>query len=161
VDALTLEERDHGFLWVQNVRNSQQFQAITEESTQYIFEQKVPLMDFSALTQKGFHFFEYFFRYVNWFLKRFDQGDNGVFRVLNPELVGIDNAWRAAIEPKDDGVAMQAIEFLNKLHKTVHTLLWERGITSMNVLTQNFDRRLLPNCCPSWVSCERSMWPRA
>lgn len=119
VDALTLEERDHGFLWVQNVRNSQQFQAITEESTQYIFEQKVPLMDFSALTQKGFHFFEYFFRYVNWFLKRFDQGDNGVFRVLNFDLVGIDNAWRAAVEPKDDSVAMQAIEFLNKLHKTV------------------------------------------
>lgn len=118
VDALTLEERDHGFLWVQNVRNSQQFQAITEESTQYIFEQKVPLMDFSALTQKGFHFFEYFFRYVNWFLKRFDQGDNGVFRVLNFDLVGIDNAWRAAVEPKDDSVAMQAIEFLNKLHKT-------------------------------------------
>jgi hypothetical protein len=63
---------------VQNVRNSQQYQAITEDSTQYIFEQKVPLMDFSALTQKGFHFFEYFFRYVNWFLKRFDQGDTGV-----------------------------------------------------------------------------------
>lgn len=35
-------------------------------------------MDFAALTQKGFHFFEYFFRYVNWFLKKFDQGDNSV-----------------------------------------------------------------------------------
>lgn len=99
-------------------------------------------MDFAALTQKGFHFFEYFFRYVNWFLKKFDQGDNGVcrqllprnadllmalflisyqqvFRVLNLDLVGLDNAWRAAIEPNDESVAMQAIEFINKLHKTV------------------------------------------
>jgi len=103
VNALTTEERDQGFLWVQNVRNSQvsdllfstaqtnsfpetltlpllvkQFLSITDESTQYIFEHKVPLMDFGALTQKGFHFFEYFFRYVNWFLKKFDQGENGV-----------------------------------------------------------------------------------
>jgi hypothetical protein len=42
-----------------------------------------------------------------------------VFRVLNLDLVGIDNAWRAAVEPNDEGVALQAIEFLNKLHKTV------------------------------------------
>lgn len=42
-----------------------------------------------------------------------------MFRVLNLDLVGLDNAWRASIEPNDENVALQAIEFINKLHKTV------------------------------------------
>jgi len=43
------------------------------------------------------------------------------YRVLSLDLVGLDNAWRAAIEPNNESVAMQAIDFLNKLHKSVST----------------------------------------
>ncbi len=78
LDALTAEERDSGFSWIQNIRNSQQYQALSGEATQYIFEKKVPALDFTTLTSRGFFFFEYFFRYVNWNNKAFDQTDTGV-----------------------------------------------------------------------------------
>ncbi len=39
--------------------------------------------------------------------------------MLNFDLIGLNEAWRAALEPIDEAVSLQAIAFLNKLHKQV------------------------------------------
>ncbi|KAL6057498.1 USP domain-containing protein [Balamuthia mandrillaris] len=118
-EALTSDERDLAFGWLETARNRRAFPLLSDETTEYIFTKKIPSLDFSALSVKGFGLFEFYFRYMNWKNKSFEETPQKDYCVLSFDLMGLDNMWRVALEAQDEEVGSKAITFLNRLHKTV------------------------------------------
>lgn len=78
----------------------------------------------SQLSASGFSFFEFYFRYENWKLDKFQQDPNSTnplnnYIVLSFDLVGLNYLWKIALESVNNTVGQQAILFLNNLHKNV------------------------------------------
>jgi hypothetical protein len=99
-----------------------------DETTDYIFVEKMSSLDISELSAAGFSFFEFYFRYENWKQNKFEQDPNSNnpltnYIVLSFDLLGMNHLWRIALEAKDALVGQQAILFLNNLHKNVRKKL--------------------------------------
>lgn len=95
--------RDIGFRFFETARTpSPGFLREPFELSQieYIFERKLPSLDLSTLSQKGFLLFDFYFRYLNWHWKKFEQVADE-FTILAPDLSGLDLLWRIALEVQD------------------------------------------------------------
>jgi len=125
--ALTLEERDLAFQFLTNIALylAQRFPQATGD---YLLGQQVPRFDFPNLTIKGYQCVENLFRFHNWKLRKLDWNDKQEQTVLDTELFGIANLWRAALEVLNEQVAASAVSFLNGLHKKLSAQLVHRTL---------------------------------
>jgi len=117
--ALTADVRDAGFVWLENARGLEGYSLISAEQSNSIFTSLFPLLDFSGITVAGFSMFEFFFRYLNWKEKKFEQMKNE-FRVLSFDLLGYDLIWRLAFEAESEKVGEYCIVLLNRLQTNLH-----------------------------------------
>lgn len=62
-------------------------------------------MPFSQFTHQSFVLFEFYFRYVNWDLKTFEQADRE-YRVKSFQLVGLEGLWEIALSARDETVPL-------------------------------------------------------
>lgn len=112
---------------------------MTGEVTEYLYKDRIATLDFAHLSDRGFEFFEYFFRYAiafafvpltigfcpiswwNWHTKKFDQDSTpqAQYRVKHLQLDGIDSLWRIALETRNANVGKQAMDMLVRLYQNV------------------------------------------
>lgn len=119
LNAVTHEERDSAFAWIENARGlSFAHSPFSDEATQYLFLKKIPQLDFSSLSVQGFSLFEFFFRYVNWKAEKFTQ-DESDYRVLSFDLIGMNTLLEISLQATDPVVGQQAISFINNLQKNL------------------------------------------
>jgi len=140
---LTPQERDQGFSWFRRIRAAEvdSFEVhsrftthllynthrcfsqgtVAADTYNYIFDEKIPSLDFAELSFQGYQMIEYYFRFMNWKNQLLEEMNGGMrFKKLTTlDLMGIDTLWRVALQAKDEVVGSMAIEFLNKLHRSV------------------------------------------
>jgi hypothetical protein len=78
------------------------------------------------LTPHGFNLFEFFFKTVNIKQQRFELViDKNVptkeFKVRTFEIAGMDLLWRICLEAYNNEVGQLAINFLNRIYKSVRS----------------------------------------
>jgi hypothetical protein len=103
-------------------------QAFDESLSNHLFVNKMSQLDFTTLTMAGFKVFERYLLHINEKnsnLKPIDKKtenpivDAKSFVVVSPDLVGIDNLWRIALDAQQSAVYQLAISELNTLHQVV------------------------------------------
>lgn len=93
--------------------------ALTESNLEYLFMQKIILLDFVNLSRAGFAVFEQCFLRVNEKLGKLKRISD-TFVALSNDLIGIDNLWTTALDNLDAGVAELAIKLLNSMYQYVN-----------------------------------------
>eukprot|EP01117_Protostelium_nocturnum_P007975 TRINITY_DN2842_c0_g2_i10.p1 TRINITY_DN2842_c0_g2~~TRINITY_DN2842_c0_g2_i10.p1 ORF type:complete len:2789 (-),score=856.42 TRINITY_DN2842_c0_g2_i10:989-9238(-) len=112
--ALSDAARDRTFNWLEVARSSNW---ITDETTQFIFTEKVPTLNFEKMSAAGLSFFEFYLRYINWQHSKFDQPSSNNYTVNSFEIIGRENLWKIALEALDANVGKNAIKTLLQLFK--------------------------------------------
>eukprot|EP01103_Thecamoeba_quadrilineata_P011019 TRINITY_DN2539_c0_g1_i2.p1 TRINITY_DN2539_c0_g1~~TRINITY_DN2539_c0_g1_i2.p1 ORF type:complete len:2405 (-),score=378.30 TRINITY_DN2539_c0_g1_i2:956-7465(-) len=115
LQSLTPEERDQGFCWLENSRNSQE-EPFSDELTSYLFNQKLVELDLSSFSPQGYKFFEYFFIYLNTKANHIVML-NKQFEVASFNLIGLDTLWKIALEAIDSTVGSHTLQLLRNLLK--------------------------------------------
>ena len=82
----------------------------------YIFEKKIPTINFRTLTKYGFNFIEFYFRYINWKKKLFEQSQDS-YCVKSFDLVGLNTLWQIITEAENAAVSCFLMASVVKLSR--------------------------------------------
>eukprot|EP01083_Nonionella_stella_P238672 836188_1 len=121
--------RDVVFGWLEKALKLVNFddrQIILRKSVGRIVKKLIPAMDFDRLSEKGFIFFQHYFRWVNWSDHVFEPVSRvqlNQYVMLKFDVVGMDQLWEIAFRCENDKVAGYAMSFIQKLHATFHSSL--------------------------------------
>ena len=124
VQGLTMEERDLGLQWIEtshSTTNNKEYASLSDESIEYIFDNKFAELDFAALTVQGLYSFEFLFRKVNSKRKKivvYESRDKE-FSVQSFELDGLALLWRVVLECRNAEVGKSAVQLMTRLYKSV------------------------------------------
>ncbi|KNC51052.1 uncharacterized protein AMSG_12028 [Thecamonas trahens ATCC 50062] len=136
VSPTTVLEQEEAFRWLENTCAVPE--SFSYELVRYIFDVKARDLSFVSITLQGYRFYEYFFRYINWKEKRFEQSGTTHFSVLSLQLIGIDGLWRLAWEARDAEVGDAAYNILIRLYQGL--------VPSLRTHTQAKREELIERC---------------
>lgn len=122
-NALVPEEREACFAWLEksSANKPDGYVAFDESVIQHLFVDKMTQMDCTLLNQAGFNVFQRYFLAYNEKkdkIRRVDKTSDELY-VASPDLTGIDNLWKIALDAQDVEVSQAAIRTLNELHQNV------------------------------------------
>lgn len=106
---------------------------IDEEIISRLLFEKIPMLDFSSLTDNGVHFILDLIKSINLFKKKcifIAETNNCVIPNYN-EYIGLDLLWKIVLEVDNDDVALIGTNFLSMLSKHTQTSSYKADIVAV------------------------------